>query len=234
MAKYNRVLLKLSGEALSGDKGQGFDEATVLKVGEQVKKLIEKDIEVGIVIGGGNFWRGRSNENMDRTRADQIGMLATVLNCIYTSEMFRTLGIPTSIVTPFKIGEVTNVFNKDLCMDLFKKKTVVFFAGGTGHPYFSTDTAAALRAIETECDVILLAKNIDGVYSADPKVDKEAIKYKEITLKEVIDKELKVMDSTAAIMCLEHKVGMNVFHLNEENSILNSIEGNENGTNVMV
>jgi uridylate kinase len=234
MLKYKKVLLKLSGEALAGDNSKGVSEETVLEVGRQVKMLLEKGIQVGVVIGGGNFWRGRSSESMDRTKADQIGMLATVMNCLYTSEMFRTIGIKTSVMTPFSVGAMTEVFTKDNCMKKQAEGQVVFFAGGTGHPYFSTDTAAALRAIETECDVILLAKNIDGVYDSDPNTNPNAVKFDKIHLKEVIDRNLKVMDLTAAIMCLEQNVAMSVFYLNEEDSIIKAIDDKANGTIVYV
>ena len=150
-----RVLLKLSGEALAGEKKTGFDEATCLEVARQVKALTEKGIEVGIVIGGGNFWRGRTSETIDRTKADQIGMLATVMNCIYVSDIFRYAGMETEVMTPFACGSFTTLFSKDKAMAALKKGAVVFFAGGTGHPYFSTDTATLLRAIEIEADVIL-------------------------------------------------------------------------------
>ena len=165
----NRVLLKLSGEALAGEKKTGFDEATVAGVAKQVKKLTESGVQVGIVIGGGNFWRGRTSETIDRTKADQIGMLATVMNCIYVSEIFRSEGMQTNILTPFACGTFTKPFSKDRANKYFQHNMVVFFAGGTGHPYFSTDTAAVLRAVEIEADGILLAKAVDGVYDSDPK-----------------------------------------------------------------
>jgi uridylate kinase len=234
MNKYKKVLLKLSGEALAGGNGKGFSEKTVLEVGRQVKYLIESGIQVGVVIGGGNFWRGRSSESMDRTKADQIGMLATVMNCLYTSEIFRSVGLRTKVMTPFTIGTMTTEFTKDDCMKRQAKGEVIFFAGGIGHPFFSTDTAAALRAIETECDIILLAKNIDGVYDSDPNINKDATKFDKISLKEVIDKDLKVMDLTSAIMCLEHEMPMSVFYLNEENSIVNAVNDKANGTVVYV
>ena len=163
-----RILLKLSGEALAGPKKTGFDEETVRKVALQVKELVDQNIQVGIVIGGGNFWRGRSSENIDRTKADQIGMLATIMNCIYVSEIFRSVGMMTNILTPFECGSFTKLFSKDRANKYFEKGMVVFFAGGTGHPYFSTDTGVVLRAIEVEAEVILLAKSIDGVYDDDP------------------------------------------------------------------
>jgi len=234
MLKYNRVLLKLSGEALSGDKGFGFDENTVLKVAKQVKKLIAQNVQLGIVIGGGNFWRGRSNDQMDRTKADQIGMLATVMNSLYAAEVFRTVGIKAVVQTPFKLGTVTEEFSKDLALDHMQNGTVVFFAGGTGHPFFSTDTGVVLRALEVEADIILFAKNIDGVYSADPKTNENAVKYDSISLKEIIDQKLQVIDLTAAIMCLEQKMPMLIFHLNEENSIINATQNKVTGTYIYV
>ena len=153
-----RILLKLSGEALAGDKKTGFDEATVRDVALQVKQLADQGIQVGIVTGGGNFWRGRTSENIDRTKADQIGMLATVMNCIYVSEIFRSVGMKTAVLTPFECGSMTKLFSKDRANKYFEKGMVVFFAGGTGHPYFSTDTGVVLRAIEVDAEVILLAK----------------------------------------------------------------------------
>ena len=229
-----RVLLKLSGEALAGEKKTGFDEETVRCVALQVKKIVELGTEVGIVIGGGNFWRGRSSENIDRTKADQIGMLATVMNCIYVSEIFRSVGMKTNILTPFECGSFTKLFSKDRDNKYFEKGMVVFFAGGTGHPYFSTDTGVLLRAIEVDADAILLAKAIDGVYSADPKIDKNAVKYDEISIEEVIDKKLQVVDLAASILAMENKMPMYVFSLNEENSIVNTINGKFNGTKVTV
>ena len=229
-----RVLLKLSGEALAGDKKFGFDEATVTVVANQVKQLVDQGIEVGIVIGGGNFWRGRTSETIDRTKADQIGMLATVMNCIYVSEIFRSVGMKTNVLTPFECGSFTKLFAKDRANKYFEKGMVVFFAGGTGHPYFSTDTATVLRAIEIEADVILLAKAIDGVYDSDPKTNPDAKRYDEVSIQEVIDKQLAVVDLTASILSMENKMPMYVFGLNEENSIVKAISGDFNGTKVTV
>ena len=232
--ELKRVLLKLSGEALAGDKKTGFDEATVKEVARQVKTAVDDGIEVGIVIGGGNFWRGRQSNAIDRTKADQIGMLATVMNCIYVSEIFRSEGMMTQILTPFECGSMTKLFSKDRANKYFSKGMVVFFAGGTGHPYFSTDTGVALRAIEMDADCILLAKAIDGVYDSDPKVNPEAKKYDEIPIQQVIDQKLGVMDLTASIMCMENKMPMLVFGLNEENSIVETVKGNFKGTRVTV
>lgn len=234
MADYKRVLLKLSGEALAGEKKHGFDEATCIEVAKQVKTVAEKGIEIGIVIGGGNFWRGRTSETIDRTKADQIGMLATVMNCIYTSEIFRSVGLETEIFTPFACGSMTSMFSKDAANEAFKQGKVVFFAGGTGHPYFSTDTGVALRAIEMEADAILLAKAIDGVYDSDPKVNANAKRYDEVTIQEVLDKKLQVIDLTATIMCMENKVPLLVFALNDKDSIVNTLYGTFNGTKVTV
>ena len=234
LKSLNRVLLKLSGEALAGEKKTGFDEATVLKVAEQVKKIVDDGMQVAIVTGGGNFWRGRTSENMERTKADQIGMLATVMNCIYVSDMFRHVGMKTKIYTPFTCGAFTELFSKDDAVKNLEEGVVTFFAGGTGHPYFSTDTGAVLRAIEIEADAMLLAKAIDGIYDSDPKVNPEAKKYDEISIQEIIDKKLMAVDLTASIMCLENKMPMLVFGLNEENSIVETMKGTFTGTKVTV
>lgn len=229
-----RVMLKLSGEALAGEKKTGFDEDTVRTVALQVKALVDSGVEVGIVIGGGNFWRGRTSESIDRTKADQIGMLATVMNCIYVSEIFRSEGMMTNILTPFEIEGFTKLFTKDRANKYFSKGQVVFFAGGTGHPYFSTDTGVVLRAIEVEADMILLAKAIDGVYDSDPKSNPDAKKYDSLSIGEVIDKKLQVVDLTASIMAMENRVPMRVFLLNEENSITKAVSGDFNGTEITV
>lgn len=229
-----RILLKLSGEALAGDRKTGFDEETVRKVALQVKQLVDDCIQVGIVIGGGNFWRGRTSENIDRTKADQIGMLATVMNCIYVSEIFRSAGMHTSILTPFECGTFTRLFSKDEALRCLDEGQVVFFAGGTGHPYFSTDTGVVLRAIEVEADVILLAKAVDGVYDDDPNKNPDAKKYAEVTIDEVIAKNLQVVDMTASILARDNRMPMWVFGLNEENSIVNTVKGSFNGTKVLV
>ena len=229
-----RVLLKLSGEALAGEKKFGFDEETVKKVAVQVKEIHDRGTEVGIVIGGGNFWRGRTSENIDRTKADQIGMLATVMNCIYVSEIFRSVGLETNILTPFEVGSFTKLFSKDRANKYFKRGNIVFFAGGSGHPYFSTDTPTVLRAIEVDADAVLLAKSIDGVYSADPKTDPTAVKYDEISIDEVIAKNLQVVDMTASILARDNKMELWVFPLYEENSIVNTLYGDFKGTKVTV
>lgn len=229
-----RILLKLSGEALAGEKKTGFDEPTVRKVALQVKELVDGGIQVGIVIGGGNFWRGRTSENIDRTKADQIGMLATVMNCIYVSEIFRSTGMQTNILTPFVCGAFTELFSKDKANSCFAQGQVVFFAGGTGHPYFSTDTGVVLRAIEVEAEVILLAKAIDGVYDDDPNKNPNAKKFEEVSIDEVVARNLQVVDMTASILARDNKMPMWVFGLNEENSIVNTVKGKFNGTKVTV
>lgn len=234
MRQYHRVLLKLSGEALAGEKKTGFDASICEQVAKQVKALVEQQISVGIVIGGGNFWRGRSSENMDRTKADEIGMLATVMNALYFSEQLRAIGLKTQVLTPFACGAMTKLYAKDRANKYFAKGMVVLFAGGTGHPYFSTDTATVLRAIEIEADVILLAKSIDGVYDCDPKAHPNAKKYDRISIEEVLEKKLGVIDLAATILCMEQKMPMLVFALQGENSILNAIQNPQIGTEVTV
>ncbi|GHU43539.1 uridylate kinase [Clostridia bacterium] len=229
-----RILLKLSGEALAGEKKTGFDEPTVTKVANQVAQLVSDGVQIGIVIGGGNFWRGRNSERIDRSHADQIGMLATVMNCLYVSEIFRSVGMKTQILTPFVCGSFTKLYAKDRAEKYFAKDMVVFFAGGTGHPYFSTDTATVLRAIEIEADGILLAKSVDGVYEDDPKTNPDAKKYQEVSIQEVIDKQLQVVDLTASVLCMENHMPMYVFGLSQENAIVNTVSGTFTGTKVRV
>ncbi|MBE5899100.1 MAG: UMP kinase [Lachnospiraceae bacterium] len=229
-----RVLLKLSGEALAGEKKTGFDEETCIKVAKQVKEIVDDGVQVGIVIGGGNFWRGRTSNTIERTKADQIGMLATVMNCIYVSEIFRYVGMDTVVMTQFACGDCSVMYSKDDAMNSLENGKVVFFAGGTGHPYFSTDTATTLRAIEIEADGILLAKSIDGVYDSDPATNPNAKRYDTISIQDVIDNRLGVVDLTASIMCLENDMPMYVFALNEEGSIKKAISGEFNGTIVTV
>lgn len=229
-----RVLLKLSGEALAGEKKTGFDEATILQVAGQIKTIVEEGLQVGIVIGGGNFWRGRTSETINRNKADQIGMLATIMNCIYVSDICRYVGLKTEVFTPFVCGAFTKLYSKDETEAAFADGKVVFFAGGTGHPYFSTDTATVLRAVEIEADAILLAKAVDGIYDSDPKKNPDAVKYDEVSIEEVVSKKLAAMDLTASIMCMEQKMPMLVFGLDEENSIVNTVHGKFNGTRVTV
>ena len=229
-----RVLLKLSGEALAGEQKRGFDEATVTEVAKQIKTIVDEGLQVGIVIGGGNFWRGRTSETIDRTKADQIGMLATIMNCIYVSDICRYVGLKTEVFTPFVCGAFTTLYSKDAVEESFAEGKVVFFAGGTGHPYFSTDTATVLRAVEIGADAILLAKAVDGIYDSDPKVNPDAKKYDEISIDEVVAKKLAAMDLTASIMCMEQKMPMLVFGLDEKDSIVNTVHGKFSGTKVTV
>lgn len=230
MANYKRVLLKLSGEALAGSNKTGFDEDTCMQVAKQVKTLVQEGIQVAIVTGGGNFWRGRTSENIDRSKADQIGMLATVMNCLYVSEIFRAAGMTTRVMTPFTCGAFTELFSKDQAVAGLERGEVLFFAGGTGHPYFSTDTATVLRAIEIEADVILSGKSIDGVYDSDPAVNPDARKFDEISIEEVVDKRLGVIDLAAAVLCAENHMPMMIFGLNEPDSIVNTAKGITHGT----
>ena len=234
--RYKRVLLKLSGEALMGDGQYGIDPKVTDHLAKQVKELLAVGHEVGVVVGGGNIFRGMAGAagGMERAQADYMGMLATVMNCIYVSEIFRSQGMMTAVLTPFPCGEFTKGFSKDRANKYFQHNMVVFFAGGTGHPYFSTDTATVLRAIEIEADEILLAKAVDGVYDRDPKTNPDAKKFDEISIQEVIEKDLKVVDMTASILCKENKMPMLVFGLNEENSIVNAANGKINGTRVTV
>ena len=195
---------------------------------------MDSGIQVAIVTGGGNFWRGRTSETIDRVKADQIGMLATVMNCLYVSEIFRHVGMQTEIFTPFVCGAFTTLFSKDAAIAALEAGKVIFFAGGTGHPYFSTDTGAVLHAIEIEADAMLLAKAIDGIYDSDPKLNPKAKKYDEISIDDVIAQGLAAVDMTASILCKENHMPMLVFGLNEENSIVETMKGSFTGTKVTV
>lgn len=230
-----RVLLKLSGEALgAGDEKKGLDEQKVTAVARQVKTISEEGIETAIVIGGGNFWRGRSSNAINRSKADQIGMLATVMNCIYVSEIFRSLGMKTTVMTPFQVGAFTELYSHDRAVQLLAEGSIVFFAGGTGHPYFSTDTGVVLRAVEMEADEILLAKAVDGVYDRDPAKNPDARKFDEISIDDVVEMSLGVVDGAAAVIAKENRMPMLVFGLEEEDSILNAARGIVTGTRVTV
>ena len=229
-----RVLLKLSGEALAGEKKTGFDEATCIGVAKQVKQLVDDGVQVAIVTGGGNFWRGRTSETIDRVKADQIGMLATVMNCIYVSDIFRFAGMETEVFTPFVCGAFTTLFSKDKAVEALNQGKVVFFAGGTGHPYFSTDMTMVLRAIEIEADCILGAKAIDGVYDSDPAVNPDAKKYDELSISKIVDDRLGVIDLAASVLAMENKMPMLLFGLNEEDSINKAVSGEKIGTKITV
>lgn len=230
MKKNRRVMLKLSGEALAGDRHTGFDLPTVESVAEEVKTAYDQGVEIAVVIGGGNFWRGRTGDEIDRVKSDQIGMLATVMNCLYVSEVFRKHGMKTAVFGAFDIPGMMPVFDKDTVMKALSDNTVVFFAGGTGHPYFSTDSGTALRAIEIEADMILLAKAVDGVYDSDPKTNPDAKRFDSISISEVVERGLKVIDLTASVLCMENHMPLGVFSLNKEGSITDALSGKIDGT----
>lgn len=232
---YKRVILKLSGEALSGDTNQAFDNVTINQIAFQVKQAMEKGIEVCIVVGGGNFWRGRSaNRSMDRCKADQIGMMSTIINAIYLTDNFAQNGLESIIMTPFIVGTITEQFSKEKALKYLSENKVVIFAGGIGHPFFSTDTITALRASELCADAILFGKNIDGVYDKDPAKYKDAKKFEIINCKDILDKNLQVIDIAAANLCYEQKVPIIIFGLLEENSIIRASLGEKIGTVVTV
>ncbi len=232
MKELKRVLLKLSGEALAKDGA--YNEEEIKRIAGQVKVLYDQGVDICIVIGGGNIWRGRTGVEIDRPKSDTIGMLATIMNCIYVSEHFRYAGMKTAVMTPFACGTFTEMFSKDLANQYFAERKVLFFAGGTGHPYFSTDTAMALRAIELNCDMILAAKAIDGVYDKDPAKYLDAKRFDKISIDEVVEKQLGVIDLFASCLLMEHRIPMRIFSLNEENSISNSLTDKFNGTEVTI
>lgn len=230
MKTKRRVMLKLSGEALSNKEHFGLNLETVISTADQVKEAVDTGIEVALVIGGGNFWRGRTEEEIDRVKSDEIGMLATAMNCLYVSEVFRQRGMKTSLYGAFEIKGMIPLFDKDAVMKDLSEGKVVFFAGGTGHPYFSTDSGTALRAIEIKADMILLAKAVDGVYSDDPKENPDAKRFDKISINRIIEYNLKVIDLTAAILCKENHMSCGIFSLNTPHSISDALKGNINGT----
>jgi uridylate kinase len=223
-------MLKLSGEALAGDKHTGFDLATVKSVAEEVRQAYDEGVEIAVVIGGGNFWRGRTGNEIDRVKSDQIGMLATVMNALYVSEVFRSSGMQTAVFGAFEIPGIMPVFEKDAAMKALAEKKVTFFAGGTGHPYFSTDSGTALRAIEIEADIILMAKAVDGIYEADPKTHPEAKRFDTISLSELVDRQLNAIDQTASVLCKENNMPLGVFSLNTPGNIAEALNGRIDGT----
>ena len=225
-----RVLLKLSGEALAGEKHTGFDEATVTEVAKQVKVLVEEGVEVGVVIGGGNFWRGRQGTNMDRSTADHMGMLATAINALALQDALEQKGVPTRVQTALTITRVAEPYILRKALRHLEKGRVVIFGCGTGNPYFSTDTTAALRAAEIHAEILLCAKNIDGIYDFDPKLVPNAKKYDRISYMEVIKQELKALDTTAISMCKENKIPILVFDGRKPCGIVNAVEGRDVGT----
>ena len=229
--KYKRVLLKLSGEALSGQKGFGINNDVVTEVAAAIKKVQEIGVEVAVVVGGGNFWRGRTSEGMDRTTADYIGMLATVMNAMALQDALENIKVETRVQTAIEMRQVAEPYIRRKAVRHLEKERVVIFGAGTGNPYFSTDTTAALRAAEMEAEVILLAKNVDGVYDKDPKVHSDAVKFDRLNYIEVLQKELKVMDSTATSLCMDNNIPIKVFELTTEN-ILRAVKGENIGTTV--
>ena len=228
--KYKRVLLKLSGEALAGDQHFGINEEMTLNVAKQVKEVFDAGVEVAVVVGGGNFWRGRSSKNMDRATADYVGMLATVMNAIALQDAFESIGIPTRVQTALEIREVAEPYIRRKALRHLEKGRVVIFGAGTGSPFFSTDTTAALRAAEINAEVILFAKNIDAVYSDDPLKNPDAVRYTHLTHTEVLEKDLKVMDSTAAALCRDNNIAIHVFGLAEEGNVMKAVCGEPIGT----
>ncbi|MEG0250331.1 MAG: UMP kinase [Peptostreptococcus sp.] len=226
---YKRVLLKISGEALSGGTGFGINNDVLHDISLGIKELNDVGVEVAVVVGGGNFWRGRTNQGMDRTTADYIGMLATVMNAMALQDSLENVGVPTRVQTGIEMRQVAEPYIRRRAVRHLEKGRVVIFGAGTGNPYFSTDTAAALRAAEMEADVILLAKNVDAVYDKDPKIHDDAKKFSNLTYMEVINKELKVMDSTATSLCMDNKITIKVFELSTEN-IIKVVYGENLGT----
>ncbi len=227
---YKRILLKLSGEALAGEKGSGIDQQMVNSVAEQIKEISEMGVEVAVVIGGGNFWRGRTSEQMDRATADYMGMLATVINALAIQDALDNLDVPSRVMSAIEMRQIAEPYIKRRATRHLQKGRVVIFAAGTGSPFFSTDTTAALRAAEISAEIILLAKKIDGVYSADPNVDKNAIKYDRLTFNQVIDQRLGVMDQTAATLCMENNIPIMVFELKKTDNIKKVVLGETIGT----
>lgn len=227
---YKRVLLKISGEALAGSKGTGINEDVVGRIGDVIAECVEMGVEIAIVVGGGNFWRGRSGEKMDRTRADHMGMLATVINALALQDSFERRGIPTRVQTAIEMNKIAESYIRGRAVRHLEKGRVVIFGCGTGNPFFSTDTAAALRAVEIDADIILLAKRIDAVYDSDPEKNPNAKKFTELTYLEVIDRGLGVMDSTAITLCMDNNMPIRVFGLDDPENIKRAINGEEIGT----
>ncbi len=228
--KYKRLLLKLSGEALAGENKTGVNVETVGKICDKIKEIIEMGVQVGIVVGGGNFWRGRNGHQMERATADYMGMLATAMNGLALQDAFEARGIHSRVQTAIEMREIAEPFIIRKAEKHLQKGRVVIFAGGTGHPYFTTDTAAVLRATEINAEIILLGKSIDAVYSADPKIDKNAQKYEQISYLEVLEKDLKVMDSTATALCRDNNIPLLVFGISDPENIVRAVKGEKIGT----
>lgn len=228
--KYKRVLLKISGEALAGEQKFGINEAMVRKVAAQVKDIHDLGVEVAIVVGGGNFWRGRTSGDMDRATADYMGMLATVMNSLALQDGLLAAGVKARVQTAIEMREIAEPYARRKAISQLEQNNVVIFGAGTGSPFFSTDTTAALRAVEIDADIILLAKNVDAVYSDDPQTNPDAVKYDELTHMEVIEKDLKVMDLTAATLCKDNNIAIHVFGIAEEGNVLKAVCGEKIGT----
>lgn len=229
--KYKRILVKLSGEAIGQEDGRGIDSDKLEKVVEQILELSKKEIEISIVIGAGNFWRGRYGQDyMERTTSDYMGMLATTLNALALQDMLESKGAYTRVMTAIEMKQIAEPYIRRRAVRHLEKGRIVIFACGTGSPYFTTDSAAALRAIEMEADVILLAKNVDGVYNKDPKKYEDAKKYEEVTYMQTISEKLGVMDTTAITLCMENKIPILVFALNEKDSLIKAVSGKKIGT----
>lgn len=227
---YKRVLLKISGEALAGDQKFGISDETTNTVAKQIKELCDIGVETAIVVGGGNFWRGRSSENMDRATADYMGMLATVMNALALESALNIHGVKARVQTAIEMREIAEPYARMKAISRLERKEVVIFGAGTGNPFFSTDTTAALRAAEMDAEVILLAKNVDAVYSDDPETNPNAEKYDSLTFKEVVDKDLKVMDLTAATLCRDNGIAIHVFGVAGEGNIMKAVCGEKIGT----
>lgn len=230
MPQYKRIIIKLSGEALAGEKGFGISEDIIEEVCKQIKTVYEKGVEIGIIIGGGNFWRGRQSATMDRTAADHMGMMATVMNSLAMQDTLERLGVPTRVQSAITITRIAEPYILRKALRHLEKGRVVIFACGTGNPYFSTDTGAALRAAEIGANVLMLAKNVDGVYDCDPKTNPNAKKYDEISYLDVIKNGITIMDTTAVSLCMENDIPVVAFGLSEENSIIRAVNGEKIGT----
>jgi len=230
MPKYKRVILKVSGEALAGEKGFGLDEDTIGAITDQIKKCVDLGVQIAIVCGGGNFWRGRTGKNMDRTRADHMGMLATVINALALQDALEQRDVPTRVQTAINMRQIAEPYIRNRAVRHLEKGRVVIFGCGSGNPYFSTDTAAALRAAEIDADVILLAKKVDGVYNKDPHVDSTAVKFDSLTYLDVLNQGLGVMDSTATSLCMDNDIPILVFGLDKPENILRAVKGEQIGT----
>ena len=228
--KYKRVLLKLSGEAIGGKEGRGVDAITLGRICDNIKEMVDLGVEVAIVVGGGNFWRGRYGHQMERTTSDYMGMLATTMNGLALQDSLEARGLKTRLQTAIEMRQIAEPYIRRRATTHLEKGRVVIFSCGTGNPFFTTDTAAALRSAEIEAEVILLAKTIDGVYSADPKVDKNATKYDEITYLDILNKDLKVMDSTATSLCKDNQIPLIVFGIDEPENMVKIVKGERIGT----